>query len=292
MKTQLACIGGTAAYRLLELGALDATAVGPRATPFGQSRPIFRCRAGRDEFLFLLRHGGSGHNVAPTSINYRANIYALKDLGAEMIVSWSETRAISHNFRIGQYVLVDDLIDETASRPKTFFEKRGLGYIRAWPVFCPELRRVLASVFTEEECEFVDRGVYVCVDGPRLETPAEARKYGNFGGELIGQTLAPEVFLCKELQLCYAGVGYVARYAENGSNARPFERGRVLEESVQEQRALSAVDGLPAVLALLCAALRESPSECTCASTMQHYVDNGLLGPDWRTWFDGEDLAS
>ena len=85
--------------------------LGPQATPFGNSQPIYRCRARSGEFLFLSRHGESGYERTPSFVNYRANVYALKDLGTRSIVSWSETRAISHNFKIGQYVVVDDVVD-------------------------------------------------------------------------------------------------------------------------------------------------------------------------------------
>src|SRR5262249_49994939 len=160
--------------------------------------------------------------LAPSFVNYRANIYALKDLGVRAVVSWSETHAITHNCNIGQYVIVDDLIDETHCRPNTFFENQRLGVVRQWPVFCPSLRSALSATLAQERCKFLDHGVYVCVEGPRRETPAEARKYAAFGGDLIGMTLAPEVFLARELQMCYASLCYVASFVENGSDFRPF----------------------------------------------------------------------
>lgn len=121
MAVTLACIGGRDAYNLLQNGALVAERLGPQTTPFGDSQPIYRCESRFGGFFFLSRHGETGYERTPSFVNYRANIYALKDLGARAIVSWSETRAISHNFKIGQYVIVDDLLDETVSRPQTFF---------------------------------------------------------------------------------------------------------------------------------------------------------------------------
>lgn len=288
METHLACIGGTAAYDLLQAGALVARRLGPQKTPFGESQPIYQCNSRFGEFLFLSRHGESGYQLAPSFINYRANIYALKDLGVRAIVSWSETRAISHNYRIGEYVIVSDLIDETYRRANTFFENQGLGAVRPWPVFCPSLSQALGTTLTAEGCQYAESGVYVCSEGPRRETPAEVRKYEAYRAELIGTTLAPEVFLAKELQLCYASICYVASYAENGSEFRPFENGRILDRETQAQRAADAVERFPRLLERLCDVIARTPGVCHCESSMQSHVASGQIGWDWRTWFNRE----
>lgn len=292
MSATLACIGGTAAYDLLRQGALVAERLGPQRTPFGDSQPIFLCKSQfGQQFLFLSRHGENGYDLAPSFVNYRANIYALKDLGVRAIASWSETRALCHNYKVGQYVVVDDLIDETRQRSQTFFENQGLGAVRQWPVFCPSLRQALATTLSEERCHFSEHGVYVCVEGPRRETPAEARKYAMCGGELVGMTLAPEVFLARELQMCYSSICYVAHYAETGSDYTPFEAGRVLEGATTVQRARSAVERLPRILERLTQVVEHTPSLCRCDTAMQHYIDNGQLGWDWRTWFEDMPVA-
>lgn len=283
-----ACIGGTAAYDLLQEGAFVAERLGKRQTPFGFSQPIFLCKSRFGDFYFLSRHGETGYDLAPSFVNYRANIYALKELGVRAIVSWSETRAINHNLRIGDYAIVDDLIDETSRRQQTFFEQQGLGRVRQWPLFCPSLRRALATTLSEEKCEFSSQSVYVCVEGPRQETAAEARKYEMFGGDVIGQTLAPEVFLAKELQMCYASICYVATFAENGSNYRPFEAGRVLTVETERERAAQAVERLPRLLDRLCDVLQRTAGICECERSMQSYIASGQIAADWRMWFDSE----
>lgn len=285
MSITLACIGGRAAYELLHQGALVAERLGPRDTPFGASQPIYRCQSRFGGFYFLSRHGEKGYERTPTYINYRANVYALKDLGVRSIFTWSETRAISHNFKIGEYVVVDDLLDETVSRPQTFFENQGFGHIRQWPVFCPSLRDALIATLTKEGCDFASRGAYVCIEGPRHETPAETRKYAICGGELLGQVLAPEVFLARELQMCYAALCYVARYAEDGTNYRPFEDGRALDERVEQRRAAAAVERMPRLLERFCEVLSHTPGICDCESSMMPYMTSGQLNEDWRTWF-------
>ncbi len=285
MSATLACIGGRDAYSLLEDGALMAERIGSRNTPFGESQPVYRCESPGGEFYFLSRHGEANYDRTPTFVNYRANIYALKDLGTRAILSWSETHAISHNFKIGQYVVVDDLVDETVARPQTFFEDRGFGHLRQWPVFCPCLREALVQALDDGGHEFASRGVYVCVEGPRHETPAETRKYAVYCGELLGQALVPEVFLARELQMCYASLCYVGRYAEDGTKYRPFEDGRMLSVEVERQRAKTAVERMPRLLERFCKTLPKTLEECDCESSMASYVAVGKLKADWRSWF-------
>ncbi len=292
MGAKLACIGGTLAYDLLRLGALVAKRLGPQRTPFGDSQPIFQCESESGEFLFVSRHGESGYDLAPSFINYRANIYALKDLGIGAVVSWSETRAIRRAYTIGEYVIVDDLIDETARRANTFFDNLAVGVTRQWPVFCPMLRQAFATSLSESGVAHRNGGVYVCVEGPRLETPAEVRKFAAYGADLIGQTLAPETFLAKELQMCYASLCYVARYAESGCDSRPFENGLLIDEAAQRRRAELAVERLPRILERLLDVLTRSSVSCRCGASMAHHVASGQIRADWRSWFDDASAAT
>ncbi|MGD8452517.1 MAG: MTAP family purine nucleoside phosphorylase [Phycisphaerae bacterium] len=286
MGITLACIGGRAAYNLVTRGAFVGERLGPRETPYGESQPIYRCRSEAGEFLLVCRHGEAGYEVAPGHINYQANIYALKDLDVQAIISWSETRAISRNLTIGQYVIVDDLIDETVSRPRSFFDNKELGHIRNWPVFCPTLRRAFTAALTEEGCKFVDRGIYICIEGPRQETPAEARKYASYGGDLIGQTLAPEVFLARELQMSYASLCFVACYAETGTPYLAFESGRVMSESMLLKRAEAAVEPLPAIIHRVHETLHRQPDLIASEGTLQIPPPHDGRNGNWREWFE------
>jgi 5'-methylthioadenosine phosphorylase len=144
----------------------------------------------------------------------------------------------------------------------------------------------LATTLGEEGCDFVDHAAYVCIEGPRRETPAEVRKYAAYGAELLGTSLAPELFLAKELQMCYASVCYVAGYAETGSDFRPFEDGRILDVETQVARARAAVERLPRLLERLTDVLQRTPGICNCDSSMEHHITSGQIGEDWRTWFE------
>jgi len=125
----VAVIGGSQAFRFLEKSC-EKESLGARKTPFGASSPIHLVRSASSEYLFLSRHGETGYTIAASFVNYRANIYALKDVGVKHVLSWSGPGAISPDYAIGQFVIVDDIIDETRRRPSTFFEHGGLGFIR------------------------------------------------------------------------------------------------------------------------------------------------------------------
>lgn len=258
MNASLACMGGLAAHELLRERGLIVKRLGSQPTPYGDSQPISVCQAQGGAYLFLARYGESDDPVPPRFVNYRANMHALKTMGVQFIVTWNESKAISHNYRVGQFVIVDDLVDETVTPPTSFFETLDLAHVRQWPVFCPALRGRIATALGEEGVQLADRGVYVCVEGHRQETPAEVRKFATFGGDLIGRALAPEAFLAKELELQYASVCYVAQYAESGSSARPFERGQVLDEDVEQQLVAGAVARMPSVMERLVGVLRRN----------------------------------
>ena len=121
-----AVIGGSGAHQVLQKYAPNAKRLDPIPTPFGLSGALYRFRMGSARFLFLPRHGETGHEIAAPWVNYRANIYALKEQGVMHIMSWSGPGAIDNSLNIGEYVLPDDLIDETRGRESSFFKGTGL----------------------------------------------------------------------------------------------------------------------------------------------------------------------
>jgi 5'-methylthioadenosine phosphorylase len=287
---KFAVIGGSQGFRFLGEGS-QKERIGERDTPFGKSQPIYLFERPGGNFLFLSRHGEKGYSVAASFVNYRANIYALKDLGVTHILAWSGPGAISMEYKIGQLVIVDDIIDETRRRAATFYEHRGLGFIRQNPVFCPSVRNMLAGALSGLGFDFVSGGTYVCTEGPRLETPAEIRMFKLSGAELVGMTLVPEVFLAKELEMCYAALCYVTNYAE-GIKEAEFQPG-VLFEGLSDEDERKTVEATVAefpriveAVATLAAAkttLGET-SECKCSRAMERYRDRGDIGTEWREW--------
>ncbi len=281
----LAIIGGSQAYTLIQSGQFPGERIPPVKTPFGDSQPIYKLDAGGRAVLLMSRHGESGYAIAPSWVNYRANIWALKELGTSQIVSWSGPGAIDMTLQIGQFVIPDDLIDETKSRSHTYFEGTGMGFVRQNPVFCPSLGKVIEEALGILNLTYRVGGTYVCTEGPRLETPAEIRKFKVYGGDMVGMTLVPEAFLARELEMCYAPICYITNYAE-GLRQRPFEPG-VLFEGLLDDREKQAVDDavnqFPRIVSTL-ADLDLNTDYCHCSKLMERYRRRGDIGPDWHTW--------
>ena len=281
-------LGGSGAYSLPE-GALGSR-LGTRRvrTPYGVSNPVHLHEREGYRYFFLSRHGEHGYDTTAPYVNYRANIFAAKTLGVERIIAWSGPGIVSRRMRPGDLVLPDDLLDFTRNRPSTFFEGRGIGFIRQFPVFCGTVRKSLldAGKHGADDLRLLDGGTYACTEGPRLETPAEVRFLARAGADMVGMTLCPEAFLARELEICYAPVAYLTNYAE-GLRPMPYRRGVLFEGMLEKagegrvERAKNAI--LP--LALVAArALEGKERSCPCSVSMERYRRGGLIGSDFRTW--------
>ncbi len=283
-----AIIAGSQGYRWLEKLGGEAERLEPVDTPFGPSPPLRLALAGSEELLVLSRHGEKGYEVSAPFVNYRANLWALKELGAESIIAWSGPGAIDTEIPIGDILVPGDMIDETRGRRGTFFEGLGIGFVRQNPVFCPELAERLRSAIETRQGHCRAGDVYVCTQGPRLETAAEIRKFASYGGTLVGMTLAPEAFLAKELEMCYCPVCYVTNYAE-GVVERPYRPGELFEGMLTEEekvRAEAAVEALPQIIIEAFASLPDKRA-CHCGMSMARYRRRGDIGDDWHTWITG-----
>lgn len=281
-----AVIGGSSGFRFLQNAWNGLEKLGSVTTPFGESAPVHKGSFEGREFLFMSRHGESGYNVTASFVNYRANIWALKELGVERIVAWSGPAAIDPAIKVGEIVVPGDLIDETKRRDYTFFDGLGLGFIRQSPVFCAEMTKALASAAEKRFGACRDQDVYVCTEGPRLETPAEIRKFSLFGGSLVGMTLVPEVFLAKELEICYAAICYITNYAES-VRERAFTPGVLFEGLLDESERRSVDDAVAKTAELAVSVVTASqsvPRTCACSEFMERYRRRGDIDQDWRKW--------
>jgi len=255
-------------------------------TPFGPSRPVFSTvLPGGRRVLLMTRHGEAGYDVGAWSVNYRANLWALKDRGADLVLSTSACGGIDPRLSVGTFVVPHDLLDKTTRRAKTFFEGAGLGIVRHGQPFCPALRAALAEGLAAVGVRHRLGGVYVCTDGPRLETPAEICSYAREGATIVGMTVAPEFALARELELCYATLSWVVNPAE-GVVPRPYRPDLLFEGMATEEELAEgdrAAARLPEVLA---AALDRLSSDraCDCRRAMERYKQRGDIGEDFRTW--------
>jgi 5'-methylthioadenosine phosphorylase len=292
-----AVILGSGLWHLLR-GAAALTLAGGKAlkTPFGPSRPVFeavlpglpgrrRGKPGDRRVLLLTRHGEAGYEIGAWDVNYRANLWALKDLGADTVLATSACGAIDPGLAVGTFVVPDDVLDKTARRAKTFFEGTGLGILRHAEPFCGVLRSALVGALESADVRYRAGGVYVCTDGPRLETPAEVRAYAAEGGSLVGMTLAPEFALARELELCYAALSWVVNPAE-GVAQRPYRPGVLFEGMATEEELAEGDRAAGRVPEILAAALDRVSADrsCYCRRAMQRYKERGDVGPDFRTW--------
>lgn len=255
-------------------------------TPFGPSVPLHLLTFEGISFVVLSRHGEDRYATAAPFVNDRANIWALKEIGIEKILSWSAPGSLNPRIAPGDLVVVNDLLDETRSGPRTFFENQGIGVIRQKPVFCPELQALIRETLQKRSLPFHSQGVYVSVEGPRLETPAEIRKYRMFGGDLVGMNLAPEAFLARELEICYGALCYAVNYAE-GIKDRPYVSG-VLFEGLALPEELDRVkeveEAFPDLFLSLLPRVLNAPRNCPCAAAMARYKIRGDIGEDFHSW--------
>jgi len=235
----LAIIGGSG---LSKLGIMEVTQRRVARTPYGEpsaALTLGRIR-GRD-VVFLARHG-YGHTIAPHEVNYRANLWALKDAGADTVVSVASVGGIRNNTWPGQLLLPHQVIDYTWGRSSTYFEGAGVpvNHIDFTEPFSPELRRrILAAAQACGEA-IVDGAVYAATQGPRLETAAEIDRLERDGADLVGMTCMPEAPLAREISLEYATIAVVANYAAgrgDSQRAVPLDRiGEVLDEAMGRVR--------------------------------------------------------
>ncbi len=286
MKPEIAVIARVGAHQALAGQGLKPDKTEVFSTPYGDSRPVHFFRHQGLEFVVLSRHGEAGYEISAPFINARANLYALKDLGVAKVLAWVAPGSLRQELAPGDLVVPGDVLDEGRGGPHTFFTGVGWGFIRHNPLFCPELREALLRGLAGAPFTVHGHGVYLATTGPRLETAAEIRKFRLLGGDLVGQTLAPEVFLARELELCYVALTYVVNYAE-GLLDRPYRPGTLFEglATPEEMSRVAAVEAaLPQLLLGLLPGLAATPRQCPCPRLLERYRLRGDLGPDWRTW--------
>ena len=208
-KITLAVIGGSGLYNM---DGLEDTEERTIDTPFGEpSAPIIIGTLEGMRVAFLARHG-IGHRLNPTEVNYRANIYALKSLGVEKIISVSACGSLREDYAPGDIVVPDQLFDMTKDRKRSFFEDGLVAHISVADPFCPELSAQILAAVQETEATVHKGGSFITIEGPRFSTRAESNIYRSWGMSLIGMTASPEAFLAREAEICYGVMAHVTDY--------------------------------------------------------------------------------
>lgn len=208
-KPVLAVIGGSGLYDFA--GLTDVEKVEPE-TPFGKpSAPIIIGTLSGKRVAFLARHG-IGHTLSPTEVNYRANIYALKTLGVERIISVSACGSLREDFAPGHIVIPSQLFDYTSQRKRSFFGEGLVVHVGVADPFCPNLSTTLYNVVSSTGTVTHMGGSMITIEGPRFSTKAESNVYQAWGMSLVGMTTSPEAFLAREAEICYAVMAHVTDY--------------------------------------------------------------------------------
>jgi 5'-methylthioadenosine phosphorylase len=206
---EIGIIGGSGLYALAAQDGLQEIEL---ETPFGEPSAKYRVGevAGR-RVAFLARHG-DGHRLSPSEINYRANVWGMKALGVERIVSASAVGSLQLHLHPRHFVIADQFIDRTKARPCTFFGDGLVAHVSFADPVCPQMRGLALAAAAEADVTAHDGGTYVCMEGPQFSTRAESELYRSWGASVIGMTNLTEAKLAREAELCYVTLAMVTDY--------------------------------------------------------------------------------
>ncbi|MBL0348069.1 S-methyl-5'-thioadenosine phosphorylase [Candidatus Villigracilis affinis] len=208
-KVSIAIIGGSGLYHM---SGLQNAAEHNIDTPFGKpSAPIVVGTLEGMRVAFLARHG-IGHHITPTEVPYRANIYALKLLGAERIISISACGSLREDYAPGDIVIPDNIYDNTKDRARSFFGDGLVAHIGVADPFCTDLSNDLEAAVRATNAKTHRGGSFITIEGPRFSTKAESNAFRAWGMSIIGMTASPEAFLAREAEICYATMAHVTDY--------------------------------------------------------------------------------
>jgi len=258
----LGVIGGSGLYHMKELKVLEKVSV---ETPYGPpSDDIILGELMGVRLAFLPRHG-TGHFIPPSEINFRANIFAMKKIGVERILSVSAVGSMKEELKPGDFSVPDQFIDRTTRRISTFFTTGLVGHVSLADPICPDLAKALTVSAKKTGTEVHAGGTYICIEGPQFSTRAESNLYRSWGVDIIGMTNVTEAKLAREAGLCYATLALVT----------DFDCWLVEEEPVTLEAVLQImgenVEKAQIAVKELVANLTGSPS-CSCASAATHAI--------------------
>lgn len=239
-KTVLGIIGGSGLY---DLPGLQNKREEQVATPWGSPSDLLRFgEIDGLQIVFLPRHG-SDHDVPPSDINYRANIDALKRVGVTDLISVSACGSFREEFAPGHFVLIDQFIDRTFARVKSFFGEGCVAHVAMADPISPGLVNYIQKAAEAEQIEHTRGGTYLAMEGPQFSTRAESELYRTWGCDVIGMTNMPEAKLAREAEICYATVAMVTDYDcwhDDHTDVDVTEIIRILRENSEKAQRLIA----------------------------------------------------
>ncbi|XP_062851521.1 S-methyl-5'-thioadenosine phosphorylase [Trichomycterus rosablanca] len=215
-------------------------------TPFGKPSDALILGRIRDVDCVLLARHGRKHSIMPSNVNYRANIWALKEEGCTHIIVTTACGSLREEIKPGDIVIIDQFIDRTTKRAQTFFDggcesPAGVCHIPMAEPFCSKTRQVLTQAVKSLGVAFHPRGTMVCVDGPRFSSRAESLMFRQWGADVINMTTVPEVVLAKELGLCYAAMALATDYDCWKEHEEPVSVDNVLKTMKENANKASSI---------------------------------------------------
>jgi 5'-methylthioadenosine phosphorylase len=248
------------------MGGLDTVERIDVETPFGPpSDSFYRGRIGEVEVVFLSRHG-RGHRILPSELNYRANIYGMKRLGAEHLVSVSTAGSMREEIAPGDLVVVSQFVDHTYRRRPTFFGDGIVAHVSLADPVCADLSRDLAEAGCAAGAKIHEGGTYLCIEGPQFSTRAESRLYRSWGVDIISMTAMQEARLAREAELCYATLALVTDYDCWHQSVQAVDIGEILRVMrLNVETAQRAVANLAPKLA-------RRGRECACGHALKDAI--------------------
>ncbi len=274
IRPTLAVIGGSGFYHMPGLENIQEIDLD---TPFGKSSaPVLVGTLQNQPVAFLARHG-LGHHITPSEVNYPANIFALKMLGVERIISISACGSLREDYAPGHIVIPDQLFDYTHGRQRSFFGGGLVAHIGVADPFCPQLSQQIYQATQAAGATVHKGGAIITIEGPRFSTRAESNVYRSWGMALIGMTTSPEAFLAREAEICYAVMAHVTDYDVWHHEEAPVSVDAVIavlnRNTALAQQAITNLAGSP---------LAERTCECGSALKTALITDPKRIPPETR----------
>ncbi len=264
-KARVGIIGGSGLYNMKELKGVKEVEID---TPFGRpSDTITVGKLGEVGIAFLPRHG-RGHRLLPSEVPYRANIYALKSLGVEWLISVNAVGALKLKLKPGHLVIPNQIIDLTRRRESSFFGEGIVAHIPFADPFCPVLSGILFRAGQQLGAEIHPKATCVAIEGPAFSTRAESKLYCSWDADIIGMTAAPEAKLAREAEICYAGIAGVTDYDSWQEQAEPLAVDAILDILRKN------VDAVKEIIKLAVTWLPDQ-RRCECVSAMRVAIATG-----------------
>jgi len=259
----LGVIGGSGFY---QMKGLDKVELMELETPFGRpSDPFYQGRIGDIEVVFLSRHG-RGHRLLPSEINFRANVFGMKQLGVTHMVSVSTAGSLKEEIHPGELVVPDQFIDRTFKRAETFFGDGLVVHVSLADPVCANLSGDLAAAARGGGSVIHAGGTYLCMEGPQFSTRAESNLYRGFGASVISMTAMQEARLAREAEMCYAALVLVTDYDCWHETAAAVDIGEILRVmNLNVDKAQNAVWSLAQTLG-------NRPRTCRCADALKNTI--------------------